>query len=109
MYGLADASRYWYLCVREELLKLGAKISSRDPRLFYWRENNTLTGILACHIDYMIWGSNQYLKGTIKLKEIFNSGPEEMEPFTYTGIGLKQTSNFVLKLIKIHTSIPFKK
>ena len=57
----------------------------------------------------MIWGSNQYLKGTIKLKEIFNSGPEEMEPFIYTGIGLKQTSNFVLKLIKIHTSIPFKK
>ena len=54
MNGFADASRYWYLCVREELLKLGAKISSIDPELFYWREKNTLIGILACHTDDMI-------------------------------------------------------
>ena len=31
VYGLADACRYWYLPVEEELLKLGAKISSIDP------------------------------------------------------------------------------
>ena len=96
MYGLADASRYWYLCVREELLKLRTKISSIDPGLFYWTENNTLTGILACHIDEMIWGGNQYFKETIitKLKEIFNFGSEEMEEFTYIGIELKQNSYF---------------
>ena len=47
-YVLADASRYWYLRVREELLKLWAN-----------------------------W------------KEIFNFGHEEMEAFTYVGIGLK--------------------
>ena len=100
MYGLADASRYWYLRVREELLKLGAKISSIDPGLFYWRENNTLTGILACHMDDMIWGGNQYFKETIitKLKEIFNFGSEEMEAFTYIGIELKQNSDFSVKI-----------
>ena len=37
-----DVSGYWYIGVREKLLKLGAKISSIDPGLFYWRENNTL-------------------------------------------------------------------
>ena len=58
LYGLSDASRYWYLHVSEELLKLGAKVSSTDPGLFYWRENNTLIGILPCHIDNMIWGGN---------------------------------------------------
>ena len=96
MYGLADASRYWYLRVREELLKLGEKISSIDPGSFYWRENNTLAGILACHVDDMIWGGNQYFKETIitKLKEIFNFGSEEMEEFTYIGIELKQNSYF---------------
>ena len=42
MYGLADASRYWYLCVKEELIKLGANISSVDPGLFYWIEHYNL-------------------------------------------------------------------
>ena len=100
MYGLADASRYWYLRVREELLKVGAKISSIDPGPFYWRANNTLTGILACHMDEMIWGGNQYFKETIitKLKEIFNFGSEETEAFKYIGIGLKQNSDFSVKI-----------
>ena len=65
VYGLVDTSRYWYLSVREELLKVGAKISSIDPGLFYWRENNTLIGTLACQVDNMILGGNQYFKGTI--------------------------------------------
>ena len=60
MYGLAGASRYWYLHVREEQLKLGAKVSSIDPGLFYWRENSTLIGISACDVGNVIWGGNQY-------------------------------------------------
>ena len=35
VYGLADACRYWYLRVKEELIKLGANVSSVDPGLFY--------------------------------------------------------------------------
>ena len=34
IYGLADASRYWYLKVREELCKLGAKHSKLDRGIF---------------------------------------------------------------------------
>ena len=85
---------------------MGAEISSIDPGLFYWRENNTLIGILGCHVDDIILGGNQYFKGTIitKLKEIFKFGPEVMEAFTDIGTPL-----LVLKLIKIHISIPFKK
>ena len=48
----------------------------------------------------MIWRDNQYCKGSIitKLKEIFNFGPEEMEAFTYIGTGLKQKSDFSVKI-----------
>ena len=48
----------------------------------------------------MIWGGNQYFNGTIitKLKEIFNFGSEEMKAFAYIGIGLKQNSDFSVKI-----------
>ena len=99
VYGLADASRYWYLHVREELLKLGAKISSLDPGLFYWLENNTLIGVLACHVDD-IWGENQYFKGTIFLKKFSTLVLKKWKHshITYIGIGLKQNANFRMKI-----------
>ena len=34
IYGLADASRYWYLKFREEHIKLGAKPSQLDQGVF---------------------------------------------------------------------------
>ena len=39
VYDLADTSRYWYLSVKEEFIKLGANVSSVDPGLFYWKEH----------------------------------------------------------------------
>ena len=35
VYDLADASMYWYLGVKKELIKLGANVNSVDPGLFY--------------------------------------------------------------------------
>ena len=40
IYGLADASQYWYLEFREELIKLGAKPSQLDQGVFIWSINN---------------------------------------------------------------------
>ena len=77
--------------------RIGPKISSIDPGLIYRREN-TLIGISACHVND-IWEGNQYFKETIitKLKEIFNSG-STFSTFTYIGIGLRQNSNFSVKI-----------
>ena len=49
-------------------------------------------GILACHVDDMIWGGNEHFKINIinKLKETFKFGSEEVETFTYIGISLTQ-------------------
>ena len=65
MYGLAEASMYWYLRVKEELIKLGANVSSVDSGLFYWKEHYKLVGILACHVDDMIWGGNENFKFSV--------------------------------------------
>ena len=96
VYGLSDASRYWYLRVKEELIKLGAIVSSVDPALFFWEDNNNLIGILACHVDDMIWGGNENFKLNIidKLKNIFTFGSEETDAFTYLGIQLSQDEDY---------------
>ena len=96
VYGLADASRYWYLCVKEELIKLGTNESSVDPSLFYWKEHYKLVGILACHVDDMIWGGNENFKSNVtnNLKNTFMFGSEETKPFTYLGIQLIQNGDF---------------
>ena len=79
MYGLANASRYWYLHVKEELKKLGANVSSVDLGLFYWKEHYKLAGILAFHVDDMVWGGNENFKINVidNLKNTFMFGSEE--------------------------------
>ena len=96
VYGLADASRYWYLRVKEELIKLGTNESSVDPSLFYWKEHYKLVGILACNVDDMIWGGNENFKSNVinNLKNTFMFGSEETKPFTYLGIQLIQNGDF---------------
>ena len=100
MYGLADVSRYWHLRVKEELIKLGANVSSVDPGLFYWKEHYKLVGILACHVDDMIWGGNENFKINVidNLKNNFMFGSEETKAFTYLGIQLIQNDDFSLTI-----------
>ena len=42
VHGLNDASCTWYMRVREELIKLGAKVSKFDAGLLYWHNNDKL-------------------------------------------------------------------
>ena len=58
MDSLAEASRYWYLHVKEELIKLGTNLNLIDPGLFYCKKHYKLAGILACHVDDMIFKIN---------------------------------------------------
>jgi len=52
VYGLADASLYWYNKVKELMLNSGGKMSQVDPAVFYWqKEQFEVTGVLACHVD----------------------------------------------------------
>lgn len=85
VYGLTNASRYWYLCVREQLIKYGANVSSVDPSIFYWKGNSPLVGILECCIDDMIWGGDEMFQRNIikKLKDIFRSRCEEIDFYLY--------------------------
>ena len=92
VYGLSDASRYWYLKFREELLKLGAYVSKLDQGIFVWFDNNkVIFGIISCFVDDVIWGGCNGFNDIIeKLKQKFEISIENSKAFTYIGIDINQ-------------------
>ena len=62
VYGLSDASMYWYNKVCNVLTENGASVSSVDPAVFCWFEDNELKGVLAVHVDDFIWEVAMNLK-----------------------------------------------
>lgn len=95
IYGLSDASRYWYLKLREELIKLGATPIQLDQGIFIWHKNNIPIGIMACFVDDVLWGGNTKFENTIKkLKQIFFISAEHKQIFDYIGIRLEQKADF---------------
>ena len=88
---------------KEELIKLGANVSSVDAGLFYWTEHFNLVGILTCHADDMIWGGNENFKINVidNLKNTFMFRSEETKAFTYLGIQLIQNHDFSLKVTSL--------
>ena len=95
VYGLNDASRYWYLRVREELFKLGMKASKFDGAIFYFHNNNILEGIICTHVDdFFYCGTNNFKSSIIdKLRNIFKFGSEQSNMFKYIGLNIKRLNN----------------
>ena len=65
MYGLGDAPRAWYLCVKEELVKAGGIKGKYDNANFYWDQNNWLQGILSSHVDDFCWAGTEWFIETV--------------------------------------------
>ena len=99
VYGLADASRYWYLKLREELIKLGAKPTRLDQGIFTWHHNNIQIGIMVCYVDDVMWGGEpSFINIVDKLKKSFQIGSENQQLFDYIGIRLTQNPDFSITL-----------
>ena len=99
VYGLGDASQYWYLKVREELCKLGARPSKLDQRVFYFSKNNKIIGVIILFVDDIIWAGKPTFTSVIeKLKIIFRMGKETNEAFTYIGINIKQNDDMSITI-----------
>lgn len=92
VYGLTDASRSWYLTLREELMKSGAIASKYDQAIFTWHFENKLQGIIATHVDdFCFAGSEIFHRKVIdKIHQIFAVKSEETAEFQYIGLDIKQ-------------------
>ena len=102
VYGLKDASRQWYLTLKAEITKVGGKISVHEPGLFFCHsKDNTLTGVMPCHVDDLLWsGTGTFRKSVVKrLHEKFIVGTSSSVAFEYVGIEMEQ--DWVSKAITI--------
>ena len=90
VYGLCDASLYWYKKVKSVMLEHGGSVSKVDPTVFYWcDDSNSLVGIFASHVDDFIWsGEAQFECVVNKIRTAFKVGREESKAFKYCGIEL---------------------
>ena len=97
--GLGDAPRQFYLKISEELVKLGMMISTVDKALFFAFKDDELIGIIACHVDDMLYGGNEFFQPLIdKLREILVVSTEQSDAFAYVGISLKQNADFSITI-----------
>ncbi len=97
VYGLSDASRSWYLTVKNSLLKLGAQVSKHDQAIFTWYDKGVLQGVIASHVDDFCWGGTELFKNKViePLKRIFVIKSEETGKFRYLGFDVIKTKDNV--------------
>ena len=94
VYGLKDASRFWYFTVRETLSRLGCKNSKLDSSLFI-HYTDKLEGLLIVHVDDFLFGGSDNFYETVisNLKKAFKISKECSSAFKYIGLELQQTEN----------------
>ena len=68
-------------------------MSTQEPGLFYCQnEKGTITGLMPCHVDDMLWGGTNTFKREIvkKIHERFTVGSASSVAFEYVGIEMNQ-------------------
>ena len=64
-YGLYDASRKWYLAVKDNLKSIGMKHLSGDEAFFYLVKDGKLCGMILLHVDDFIVAGNANFHETV--------------------------------------------
>ena len=85
IYSLSDASKNWYLCVKEELDKLGVKFSCFELALFFRHFKNELQDLLITHVDNFFGGGTESFKQIViePLCKVFSVATENVKIFKY--------------------------
>ena len=96
VYGLDEASRYWYLRVKTLLLSLGLELSPFDNCVFLLKNQGDLVGVLGLHVDDFIWGGDHNFGIVIgELRNVLSVGSENVGSFTFLGLEITFSENTV--------------
>ena len=97
VYGLTDASRSWYLTLKEKLLKSGALVSKYDQAIFTWYFRNKLHGIIATYVNDFCFARLEIFQTRMmdRLHRLFKIKSEEVAEFKYIGLNTKKNRDNV--------------
>lgn len=85
------------MSVKDELLRLGCKMSALDPALFYLHKGGKLSGIICCHVDDFLHAGDEYLEQLmVKLRKRFVAGKVEEGNFNYIGFKVAQNRDVIV-------------
>ena len=92
LYGLNDAARKFYLCVKSCLVNLGCKMSNLEPAIFVYTVADKIEGIILCHVDDFLHGGSAVFERNIiaRLIEKFKASKQECGDFKYIGLDILQ-------------------
>ena len=88
LYGLDDASRKFWLRVKEVLREIGLKVMEGDEAFYYLHQDEELKGAVITHVDdFTLAGTAHFIKEVLEAvaKELTVSKIEK-DSFRYTGI-----------------------
>merc|ERR1712112_399306 len=91
LYGLDDASRKFYLKVKETLQKMGLKTLPGDDAVYYEHKNGELIGLILSHVDdFTIAGIPEFVERIVAgIKGKFTVSKVEEDNFRFTGLDVK--------------------
>ena len=101
VYGLGDASKIWYLSIKEKLEELKVKCCKSAPTLFVSHENNKLQGIICTHVDDFIFGRDKLFNEQIRNIKKITIGIESEITFVYLGLNIQQYQNYSISVDQI--------
>ena len=91
LYGLDDASRKFWLKVKETLTELGLKTLSGNEAFYYDNKNGKLLGAVLSHVDdFTVAGEEEFVKRIVKgVSDKFTMSKAEEDEFRFTGLDVK--------------------
>ena len=95
LYGLDDASRRFWLKVKEIFKDEGMKTLKGDEAFYFKTEDDKLVGMIITHVDdFTIAGSESFLRRmTERIKKELTISKIERDFFRFTGVDICKNEN----------------
>ena len=95
-YGLCDAPRVWYQKLRKAFVTLGLEPSVYDDCAYVYRRNGATHGLIATHVDDLIFGGTQDFISRILdyLGKNFKIGNHSFGNFVFCGMRVQTHADF---------------